>query len=395
MYNVQFGDAFLLYGQGENLLVDLGSIQGGFDFAPVRDSIREESADKQLSLLLSHFHKDHWSGLRNQPKDHMLPRLKKVYIPDIFQMRNLGKLDVIVRSLLSEFLEAVILDRRLEFSLADLLREVLPGLPKERICLLSRGKVFQMGRRDYEVLWPYMGGGSMAPRRSKALQTFLEQIESKLGIVGEEGGLLDTLGTMADSLLEEFRNYLARGDSERGQANQFSYENLHSRIERFAESLARELERDTGDLRDKMRYYADQLGQDWNRVSLVFQEITEENYNNGVLMTGDAPKNILKKLEHGNFWGPRLQTSFAVIKAPHHGTKTYFCTILPNCRYICISNGGGHDAYHKISEQYEYVYGSLGKKVEICCTNMRCEYWERKHECPYFHDEEAFYDIIW
>lgn len=73
MYNVQFGDAFLLYGQGENLLVDLGSIQGAFCFNQVRDSIRAESAGGQLSLMLTHFHRDHWSGLHNQPAGHPLP----------------------------------------------------------------------------------------------------------------------------------------------------------------------------------------------------------------------------------------------------------------------------------------------------------------------------------
>ena len=89
MYNVEFGDAFLLYGQGENLLVDLGSIQNGFPFSRVRDSIKDESREKELSLLLTHFHEDHWSGLHNQTPGHQLPGLKMVYLPDIFRMRVL------------------------------------------------------------------------------------------------------------------------------------------------------------------------------------------------------------------------------------------------------------------------------------------------------------------
>lgn len=397
MYNVQFGDAFLLYGQGENLLVDLGSIQREFNFTPIRDSIREESADKQLSLLLSHFHRDHWSGLRNQPVGHMLPSLNRVYIPDIFRMRRPGKVDVVVRSLLSEFLEAVLLERRPAFSLADLLREVLPGLPKERICLLSRGDVFQMGGQSYEVLWPHLDEKSVVPRRNRQFQIFLERIESKLAIGEGEVGLLATLEAIADMLLKEFRDYLDHDNLERRLTEPNSYENLYFQIGKLAESLSEELKRDIGELREKTRYYAGQLSQDWNRISLVFQERTEEMNYDGVLMTGDAPISVLKKLEHGDFSGPKLQTHFAVIKAPHHGTKTHFCDILPNCRYICISNGSGNHGYEKISEQYEYVYGCLGKKVDIYCTNTRCEFLERKKFCPFPQTsiKGISYDIFW
>ena len=401
MYNVEFGDAFLLYGDGENLLVDLGSIQDSFCFDPVRDSIREECVNGRLSLLLTHFHRDHWSGLHDQRKGHQLPHLNMVYLPDIFQMRYYAQLDVIMKSLLGDFLESVVLRQKPRFSLADLLREVLPGLPKGRICLLCSGEVFEMGGRRYEVLWPRLDRETVVGKRNKALAAFLERLEGKLAAGGAESRLWDTLEAMANALLRDFALVLEGEISTVIRAERRTYEDLYEKARRLSEILAENLRWDEGEFRRKVQYYAERLAKDWNQVSLVFQERIEARgeacENIGVLMTGDITKSILTKLANGKLGAPRLRESYAVIKAPHHGTEAHFCAILPRCRYVCISNGEGNHRYKKITEQYEHVYGCLGKKTDIRCTNPRCEFLETKGHCPYFHTRpiEDFYDICW
>lgn len=395
MYDVEFGDSFLLYEEEENLLVDLGSIDSSLNFDPLRDSIRNESANKRLSLLLTHFHKDHWSGLRNQTPGHELPSLNKVYLPDIFQMRSLGKLDVIVRSLLSEFLDAVILERAPRFSLADLLREVLPGLPANQICFLSRGDVFQIDKQGYEVLWPRTDSNIIVPKRNKSLREFLERAENKLLLSGSENGLLNSLEILANSLLTDFARFLDN-NSVRNMTwyEERPYEQIYEQVQMLERLLMEELHSDDGEFRNKVQYYADSLKHDWNRISLVFHV----RKNEGVLMTGDIPKSMLNDIVHGKYGAPELQESYTVIKAPHHGTSSHFCAILPQCQYLCISNGMGNAHYQSISEQYEYVYGSLGKKASIRCTNAaRCEFIAHMGHCPYFccHPKADFYDIIW
>ena len=401
MYNVEFGDAFLLCGNGENLLVDLGSIQNSFCFDSVRDSIRGECVNGKLSLLLTHFHKDHWSGLHNQRKGHQLPYLNMVYLPDIFQMRHYTHLDVIMKSLLGDFLESVVLQQKPRFSLADLLCEVLPGLSKRKIHFLHSGDVFEMGGRSYEVLWPKFDKKTVVGKHNKALAAFLERLEEKLAADGAENKLWDTLEAMANALLRDFARLLERQFSPIIQAEQRAYEDLYDQAQRLSEILAEDLQWDEGELRRKVQYYAERLGKDWHQVSLVFQERIEEQgkecENIGVLMTGDITKSILTKLANGKLGTPKLHESYAVIKAPHHGTESHFCAILPSCRYFCISNGEGNRHYSKITEQYEHVYGCRGKKTDIRCTNPRCEFLETKKCCPYFHTRstEDFYDICW
>ena len=399
MYNVEFGDAFLLYGNGENLLVDLGSMQNSFCFDSVRDSIRGDCVNGKLSLLLTHFHKDHWSGLHNQRKGHQLPDLNMVYLPDIFRMRYYTQLDVIMKSLLGDFLESVVLQQKPRFSLADLLREVLPGLPMKRIRLLSSGEVFEMGGRCYEVLWPRFDKETVVGKRNKALAAFLERLEGKLAADGAENRLWDTLEAMANALLRDFAILLEQQLSPIIQAEQRTYEDLYDQAQKLSEILAEDLQWDEGEFRGKVQYYAERLNKDWNRVSVVFQDRIEgeECENIGVLMTGDITKSILTKLENGKLGTPKFHESYAVIKAPHHGTESHFCAILPSCRYFCISNGEGNRGYNKITEQYEHVYGGLGKKTDIRCTNPRCAFLETKKYCPYFDTRpiEDFYDICW
>lgn len=410
MYNVEFGDAFLLYGQGENLLVDLGSIQNGFPFSRVRDSIKDESREKELSLLLTHFHEDHWSGLHNQTPGHQLPGLKMVYLPDIFRMRVLGEVDVIVQSLLSDFLEAVVLNKRLRFTLADLLREILPGLQWKQIRFLRRGDKFLMGGRNYEVLWPRLNREDVVMKRKRPLLDVLNRLDVKTQANGREVGLLDTLEAIASVLLRDFGRGVDYPVLDIVPDYDRTYGSLYNQAQELLEAITFEVRRDEGELRNKIRHYAKQLGNSWNQISLVFHDLAEEDDvweypdlpaeslgRDGVLMTGDAPSPILDKLRNGTFAGPRLRESYAVIKAPHHGTKSYFCAILPHCRYLCVSNGEGNKNYQKISEYYEYEYRFLSGKTEIFCTNPRCDFIKKRRLCPYFSTRPVsqFYDVSW
>lgn len=184
MYNVEFGDGFLLLGQAEHLLVDLGSIDHTVDFDPIRDDIRSLCGSAQLSLVLTHFHKDHWSGLRDQPAAHRLPAMRRVYLPDLFGLRVPGRQDAVAGSLLGELLESVVLDQKPEFTLAQLLRQVLPATGG-RVVLLRRGERFTVDGTEYEVLWPRLKAKDITRRRRAAFRRFLDRLER--GVEAPEG----------------------------------------------------------------------------------------------------------------------------------------------------------------------------------------------------------------
>lgn len=382
MYDVEFGDGFLLYGEGENLLVDLGSIDQSFPFDPVRDSIRNESAGGELSLLLTHFHRDHWSGLEQKRATHKLPRLSMVYLPDLFGMRVPGKLDALVRSLLGDFLKALALGTTMlrtkpQYTLADLLREVLPGLPLNRIELLSRGGIFPMGGKEYQVLWPELPACPRGPHGQ--LREFLKELDGRLAAHGTELRVVDTLEKMADALLKEFGSWIEHpGESVRIGGG--PYEEWYERTERMVELLRRE---EDDEFWRKVHHYAGTLSKGGNEASVVFHE----RLPGGVLMTGDAPAPVLDKLVNKTAGSPFLHDEYDVIKAPHHGTGSYFCAILPDSRYFCISNGAGNRGFSKVTEKYEHVYGCVKGRAIIYCTSCvmsggRCEYVQNGNPCP-------------
>lgn len=379
MYNVEFGDAFLLLGRREHLLVDLGSIDGRVDFDPIRDDIRAACSGATLSLLLTHFHKDHWSGLRNQPSAHSLPPIRTVYLPDIFGLRVPGRQDALVDSLLGELLEAVILDRAPEFTLAELLRQILPAVGG-RVSLLRRGVRFTLDDTDYEVLWPRLEPKDITRRRRAAFLRFLEQLERRVEGPPEEG-VWYTVNALADVLL---RDFAARMDLPR-QLELFSEQGPDYQVlYRQAALLVRQLRLayvSDAELRRGMHYYARTLQEDWNKVSLVFHNCMPCPEGT-VLMTGDVPGRVLRRQADGRYGPPFFREDYRIIKAPHHGTDSHFCDRLPPCEFLCISNGGGNSRFQKISRSYEGVYGVLGRRTVLHCTNDRCEYSAGGFPCP-------------
>lgn len=378
MYNVEFGDGFLLLGKAEHLLVDLGSIDRTVDFDPIRDDIRALCAPAQLSLLLTHFHKDHWSGLRDQPAAHHLPPMHWVYLPDLFGLRVPDRQDVVAGGLLGELLEAVVLDRSPEFTLAELLRQVLPRLGG-RVVLLRRGDEFAVDGIKYQVLWPRLEIKDITRRRRAAFRRFLERLERSVE-APEGAGVWRTVNDLADVLLRDFAEEM---DLPR-QIDLFppqlpGYQLMMARIARLAQRMRTSYETGGREFQRRMHYYAKALQEDWNKVSLVFQGSPS---GGGILMTGDVPKGVLKEQTRGAYGPPYFLDGYQIIKAPHHGTGSHFCDSLPPCDFLCISNGTGNRRYQKISRSYETAYGVLGRRTSLRCTNDRCEFSAAGGHCP-------------
>lgn len=131
-----------------------------------------------------------------------------------------------------------------------------------------------------------------------------------------------------------------------------------------------------------------------NRISVVFQDFPRELEAN-LLMTGDIPKSEIKKIE------PQIEdVHYKVIKAPHHGTPTYYWKNLPKSDTIMISNGeprSQHRNWGKIAYEYAGFYNS-NKKCKIVCTNYRCQMEDLQQRgaqrCSLCVGDEPFREII-
>lgn len=98
-----------------------------------------------------------------------------------------------------------------------------------------------------------------------------------------------------------------------------------------------------------------------NRISVVFQDFPCELEAN-LLMTGDIPRPEIKKIE-----SQIKDVHYKVVKAPHHGTPTYYWENLPKSDAIMISNGkpcSQHRKWGKIAYEYAGFYNS-NKNVRL------------------------------
>ena len=159
MYNVLFGDCFLIQEEQENLLVDFGRDDvgrddtGGTKIQPIADDIIELSEEKDLSILLTHFHRDHvngiyWTNLLNRKE------IDRLYIPNIVALQGgQRQLSYVTLVVLSEFFDAICFQNgNPQITLYTLLLKCICN--NTTVQLIERGCTFQFGGKDYDVLWP-------------------------------------------------------------------------------------------------------------------------------------------------------------------------------------------------------------------------------------------------
>jgi ribonuclease BN (tRNA processing enzyme) len=140
MYNVGFGDCFLLHGERENLLVDFGSDTPNL-LSEVATSITEECREKELSILITHFHNDHINGFLDQDLNNNV--IKKIYLPDILQMKRCGgKINFYQLHILSDIFSAIKLKNKLDITLYSLLKRLTKV--REHYCHAKKHTFYQI-----------------------------------------------------------------------------------------------------------------------------------------------------------------------------------------------------------------------------------------------------------
>ena len=395
MYNVEFGDCFLICGEEENLLVDFGSDNPHCDITAIANHIKATNSTKDLSCLISHFHEDHISGFLQG-----LLTAEKIYIPDIVAMsKTVGKLSFLQLSILSDIFKWIPVKqtRRLSITLYDLLLKICDH--NTHVHFLQRGTHFTISAKEYQVLWPDFSSLAIHGRVERRIVDTLAELglisqqiakECKHPSKGEKSGqLIVNEAYLKDPLpiaiIDPFITKLVEGYTalaNTGQPNQsFDKAQLQAAYDKLVEDVKAALSNITestfakGNLKQDLSELGESMKKQANKYSVVFHD-TPENGLSSILMTGDVtPPEFNKLLTHRMRGIPQISMRYNIIKAPHHATTTYFTPHLPQCGVILASNGRpnkGHGSWHKICYHYGSFYQSH-KGVKMLCSNLRCD----------------------
>lgn len=361
MYNMGFGESFLLSEPNENLVIDLGSDLSPFNYAPIFADIAAKGNGTSTSLLLTHFHRDHIGGVLDPGFAGHMPPIHKIYLPNLLVIPIPGHFDLLKSDILSEVLQGVLIKKgwRHRLTLYELLLQIRSV--HTQAFFLERGQSFYVGSRPYRVLWPYIRRANII--NGKTLKSFSAWFKSF-----DRGNLnlFQLIEEYETKLVEEYQRLGVESEGRTGEY--FSQlENLEIKIWSTAEAIIAGM---NSDERAKTSSLANTLKDLGNRLSIVFEDA--EMRDDGtlpILMTGDVPKAILNTLKFRH-------DKYSVVKAPHHGTGSHFTCWLPSCEIIAISNGDTNNSNRgKISYQYNTVYASSSNPApaRLVCSNHRCE----------------------
>lgn len=355
--NVEFGECTALVGnKGQILMVDCGSINNklrspSMDMSQVFDFIKDRYKNaSSRSFLLTHYHRDHFCGFRQIIKN-TPDYFHKIYLPYI--PRHLGSISPILEmAIISSLL--ISQNRNLARVNTSFLKIFETLNIKENfkdIEFLKAEDRFVFDDRTYTVLSPKKEDFSYSDK-------FLH--------------IANTIRSLCSCEFNEIKdrfisNYYYCMDNIR---NVSLVTQGIKRLEMSYESL---MNCDIGDEAFKICEIIENMSTlelyslEMNRISLVFHN-TLATGSMDILMTGDMPDS--------NGFYQNLREGYNIVKAPHHGTDSYFWDDFSTMaiEHMIISSGDYKDG--KISQRY------VSLPFMCHCTNqIGCSYYIENGFC--------------
>lgn len=356
MYNVGFGDCFYLQDGNSNLLVDFGScnlkIGGKPRKAVFEEIISNLAAIGNKSLLLTHFHLDHLSGLLYMMKNNYLHEFKKIYLPDVFSSKEMNDtlgllliVDVMKKSYLPGGQVSL-------YALAEALCRH-PG----NVILLSRGAEFEGA---YKALWP----DTECIKRETSIIT--EQIEER-----DRQAFL-RVSDFAGELRQVIYSMTVLGRELQGEEAHQTFGRLQKEFRKIRQSI------EFTQLLEHMEEKKIDLRQLKNTISIVFQNAKERERS--LLFTGDIPSRFMNWIAANYDGKVPLYSHYWCIKVPHHGTGRYYYDfgkytpenlLISNGLYFANSKTKAKG--YRVSEEYTGLFGMLSSpSATMRCSNKDC-----------------------
>ena len=358
-YNVGFGDCFLCKDEHENgakMLVDFGGAQ---NFGTVKnDLISEFSFCDKKYLMLSHLHRDHYSGLKKTTaqKDKKIFQFDEIYLSDYIACGGI------------EFMGEVLLSTKSN-TMLDLVRTILriPALlsgyikKDTKVYLLCQGNIVRNSLCNFEVLLP---------------------LNNNRFYLNHKGDLEELIGSFVRKYTK-LLNYVPYSNGETSYIQVYS-DNLGEEIDHLIDNLVREGQEigvsvDEKTLKERFDNYH-------NSLSLAFHELSVPDQQN-ILFFGDAePRDIDALVKSG-----KCANQYCFVKVPHHGTKNHFYNALPAAKYYAIPNGKSKDNW-ELSALYDLCYGA--NTTFVCSNRSNCELYKYDVPCKSAIQNGAICQII-
>lgn len=380
VYNAHFGDCIVIreIEEKSNLLVDFGiHYNSVINYEPqgknrevltthIAEDIARRYSHCKLSLLITHFHEDHVSGLiyMYKSEDKRYENLfSKIYIANMWNNPF---------AIAMSFLEQLILSHeckngklpRTDNSLLDLVEFLCVNI--SNVHLLSRGEKFENDK--YITLWPMKddskNDGEDYFNKIKKEFNLSEKFEKRLIYLSRN---VCNLASECTSMRENYDSGLVsyvEKNIERMQGDYFYLQNeSHNLFRHFKEEW----------LSDKII----KLNEFNHKYNIVFQNTQSDGHN--ILFTGDMERSQMKYLEeHSDI---TLHKCYKYIKIPHHGTKKHgidFSKYSP--KNIIITNGqvgmNSNDSY-----KIDTIYGDLNAR-HVCTNSNNCKNCKYKCKVP-------------
>ena len=359
MFNMEFGECSFIETTHRCLIVDYGSI---YRKGNTLDNVKKEIDNNypvSLNGLITHFHEDHYNGfsylLSRYPH---IYRFEQFFLPHIFQTYEHPNtldyvlIDTYIRSMPKE-------------TILDMISSVLNA--GVGYTLLKRGDTFSTPGGNATVLWP----------EPQKVYSQLQKLNPYLYIPEDE---INEIFSISDSITSIL---LSEQKSNNINEEKIKFDRLIHNDIAINDNMSGTIKTYSGatyEITSSNEFYSRPdikllLSEILNNkidhnYCLVFQT---SHFGKDYLFTGDISLPVLKELL--TLSNPCLRGDYYAVKAPHHGTKSHYCSELFNCSDInidkvFISNGNGNKRYGKISKEY------INKKFRVICTNSdidRCD----------------------
>lgn len=380
MHNLEFGECTVLGSlEGNILMVDCGSIN-----VKIRDSEMEVTDyvenhiasryfdARERSFLLTHFHRDHMSGLRYLMKQDQ-GYFHRFFVPAASVNRE-------GRALLIEFALYVFafLGRQSEYSHMSvgalrIFERLHYALGIDRVYSLGRGSQFDFEGVTYDVLWPAKGNYPFPQLFSETVEELDVCLSSPFA-----GRAASQFLSLKNEFCGEYLRLCQLTDpQERGYVTEM--ERSVARCKRLLdkiETLAADLRllpaaQDVLEILSRSAV-REEYANAQNMASVVFQNHrTREASLDDILMTGDATPETFDELAGD------LHDAYYIFKAPHHGTASSWSHLFKDIlkSHILISNGDYHAAGQVCREWAE------DEGIKHCSNHAACAWFQETGSC--------------
>lgn len=378
--NVEYGECIVLGGQDRTILmVDCGSMsqtvrEGDMPLNAWYEAIADRHQDAlDRFFLLTHYHRDHLSGFL-----HLLDArpnwFNRVYLPKPPLNRRGVPLLLEYALFAYLFLPPQTDCAQVNTACVKIFRTLERKLSGDRVFTLGSGDVFSFDDVDYEVLWPRVENFPF----SQEMEEPLENMNIRLSSPFQPACVQRFLRVKKEFLSRYVECCQAFSATARAlpEIRRACLEELAETLEEL-EHLKEELNLSpaASDIREILENplntaaYSDCV----NAASLVFQNVRVGSPSaQDILMTGDVTPSSLLELED------RLYDGYFILKAPHHGTASGYCSLFSDmsAAHILISNGEYH-AGGAIAQKYVDREDSL----RHCSNPDACKWFQASGGC--------------